>query len=281
MNKDRQEKVTILDNCEVEGMKLMRASYRNQTFRRHSHDGYGFGIVARGTLCFRYLGVDHYAPPGMINLVCPGECHDGHGLNEEGWSYRMFYITPELMMAIIGDCFEKHTALPFFRTGVIEDGALARQLMRSHRYIMENAGDNLGIEESISDLIAGLVRTHAEEKIIFPGVSSGATRIQRVIEKLEDEYNLNHRLEHLALLAGYSKYHFLRVFKKHTGLTPHNYLNQIRTRRSEQMIRAGLELSDIAFCAGFSDQSHFTRTFKSIIGVPPGLYRNFVQDVDN
>ena len=281
MRKIQKEKVTILDTSEVEGMQLMRASYRNQNFRRHSHDGYGFGVVVRGTLGFRYLGVDHYALPGTINLVCPGECHDGHGVTEDGWSYRMFYISPGLMGAIIGDGVEKQNALPFFRTGVIEDQDLARQLLRSHQYIMESSGDNLGIEESIFALIIGLVRSHADEKLILPGVSRGARRIQRVVEKLEDEYNLNHRLETLASLAGYSKYHFLRVFRKHTGLTPRNYLHQIRTRRSEQMIRDGLDLSDIAYCTGFSDQSHFTRTFKSINGVTPGIYRNFVQDVHN
>ncbi len=281
MSKNLKEMVTILDTSEVEGLQLMRANYRNQNFRRHSHDGYGFGVVVRGTLGFRYLGVDHYAFPGTINLVCPGECHDGHGVTEEGWSYHMFYISPELIAAIIGDGVEKHTALPFFRTGVIEDQDLASQLVRSHRFIMKRPGDNLGIEESISALIIGMVRNHAEEKLILPGVSSGAARVKRVIEKLEDEYNLNHRLETLASLAGFSKYHFLRVFRKHTGLTPHSYLNQVRTRRSEKMIRAGLDLSDIAYCTGFSDQSHFTRTFKSINGVTPGIYRNFVQDVHN
>ena len=281
MNRRLQEKVTVLDASAVEGMQLMRAHYRNQNFRRHSHDGYGFGVVERGTLGFRYLGVEHCAFPGMINLVCPGECHDGHGVTEEGWSYRMFYISPELMTAIIGDGVDKYTALPFFRTGVLEDQDLAAQLVLSHRYIMENPADNLGIEESISDLIIGLVRTHAEEKLSVTGVTGGRTRIHQVIDKLEDEYNLNHRLEELAALAGLSKYHFLRVFRKHTGLTPKTYLNQIRTRRSEQMIRAGLDLSDIAYRSGFSDQSHFTRTFKSINGVTPGLYRNFVQDVHN
>ena len=281
MNRRLQEKVTVLDASAVEGMQLMRAHYRNQNFRRHSHDGYGFGVVERGRLGFRYLGIEHCAFPGMINLVCPGECHDGHGVTEEGWSYRMFYISPELMRAIIGDDGDTHTALPFFRTGVLEDRDLAAQLVLSHRYIMENPTDDLGIEESITDLIMGLVRAHAEEKLRVVGESGGKKRIQRVIDKLEDEYSRNHRLEELAALAGISKYHFLRVFRKHTGLTPKTYLNQVRTRRSEQMIRAGMDLSDIAYRSGFSDQSHFTRTFKSINGVTPGLYRNFVQDVHN
>ena len=281
MNHRLQDKVSVLDASRVEGMQLMRAHYRNQSFRRHSHDGYGFGVVERGTLGFRYLGVEHCAFPGMINLVCPGECHDGHGVTEEGWSYRMFYISPELMRAIIGVDGDTHTELPFFRTGVLEDRDLAAQLVLSHRYIMENPTDDLGIEESITDLIIGLVRTHAEEKLRVSAESGGNIRIQRVIDKLEDEYSRNHRLEELAALAGISKYHFLRVFKKQTGLTPKTYLNQVRTRRSEQMIRAGIDLSDIAYRSGFSDQSHFTRTFKSINGVTPGLYRNFVQDVHN
>ena len=120
MSDGTQEKVNILDSSELEGLQLMQACYQNQRFSRHSREGYGFGVIERGTLCFRYLGVDHSAPRGMINLVCPGECHDGHGQTEEGWSYRMLYIAPELMAATVGVDGEKGRGLPFFSTGVIE-----------------------------------------------------------------------------------------------------------------------------------------------------------------
>lgn len=281
MTGTNRERVDILDFPELDGLQLMKAHYRRQRFRRHSHEQYGFGVIERGTLCFRYLGIDHRASAGLINLVCPGECHDGHGETTEGWSYRMFYFDAELMEAIISDNTDKHGQLPFFRTGVIEDPALAVQLLHTHQYITEQRTDNLALEESIYALITRFVSVYGEEKLNVPTVPTGTTEIGRAVEILEDEFKVNHRLESLALTAGISKYHFLRVFKKTTGLTPHRYLNQIRVQRSEQMLREGVDLSEIAYRAGFSDQSHFTRTFKSIKGITPGAFRNFVQDVDD
>ncbi|MGI9537018.1 MAG: helix-turn-helix domain-containing protein [Desulfocapsaceae bacterium] len=276
-----QEKVIILDASVPEGLQLMRACYRNQRFSRHSHEGYGFGVVERGTLCFRYLGVDHSAPKGMINLVCPGECHDGHGKTAEGWSYRMFYIAPELMTSLVGGDEKKSSSLPFFRAGVIDNKELATQLVQSHRYIIEHPTENLAIEEFISCFITSLVRAYGDEKLQRPRPLIGAQQIKIVVEKLEDEFRENHRLETLSAIAGISKYHFIRVFRENTGLTPHKYLNQTRIKRSEQMLREGLDLSEVAYQTGFSDQSHFSRMFKSIKGISPGAFRNFVQDDHN
>ena len=279
MSDGAQEMVKILDSSEPEGLQLMQACYRNQRFSKHSHDGYGFGVIERGTLCFRYLGADHSAPAGMINLVCSGECHDGHGQTPEGWSYRMFYIAPELMADIVGGEEKKTGGLPFFRTGVIENRELAAHLVDGHQYILENPTENLAIEEFVFGFIISLVRAYGNEKLYLPRHLHGSPRIKRVIEKLEDEFQENHRLETLSAIAGISKYHFIRVFTKNTGLTPHKYLNQIRIKRSEQMLRGGLDLSEVAYRTGFSDQSHFTRMFKSIRGISPGAFRNFIQDV--
>ena len=274
-----REQVKILDVSDIGGLQLLQASYRSQRFNRHSHDGYGFGVVERGTLCFRYLGADSSAPTGMINLVCPGECHDGYGKTREGWSYRMFYIAPELVAAIIGDGRNKSDTLPFFRTGVIEDDALAAQFVLAHRYITEKPNDNLAIEDLVSGFICSMVNAYGDEKLRLPKLLSASTQIQRVVDKLEDEFQVNHRLEDLSSLAGISKYHLIRVFANETGLTPHKYLNQVRIQRSEQLLRQGVDLAETAYRTGFADQSHFTRTFRSIKGIAPGAFRNFVQDV--
>ena len=158
---------------------------------------------------------------------------------------------------------------------------MAGQRALGHQSIIDTPADNLAIEEIVSGLVTRLVQVYAEEKPLLPRALHSSLQIKHAIDKLEDEFRQNHCLESLAGLAGISKYHFIRVFRNHTRLTPHKYLNQVRIQSSEQMLRKGLDLSEIAFCTGFSNQSHFTRTFKSIKGVSPGYFRNFVQDVHN
>jgi AraC-like DNA-binding protein len=50
------------------------------------------------------------------------------------------------------------------------------------------------------------------------------------------------------------------------------YLELVRVNRAREMLRRGEPISRVAFDTGFSDQSHLTRRFKRVVGVPPGQY---------
>ena len=80
--------------------------------------------------------------------------------------------------------------------------------------------------------------------------------------------------ETLAEVAGLSTCHFARVFKQTEGMSPHRYVLECRVKRTQELLASTeLRLSEIADAVGFSDQSHYTRCFREIIGVTPGEYR--------
>ena len=70
--------------------------------------------------------------------------------------------------------------------------------------------------------------------------------------------------------------HFLRVFSKATGQTPHAYLVNLRVNLARELLATGTRPAEAAVAAGFSDQSHLTRVFKRIVGVTPGHYARAV-----
>ena len=81
-------------------------------------------------------------------------------------------------------------------------------------------------------------------------------------------------LESLARVAGLSVHHFARQFKQSAGVAPHQYLTQKRLERAQEMLaRTDLPLSDIAYAAGFSDQSHLARHFRQMLGTTPWEFR--------
>ena len=80
-------------------------------------------------------------------------------------------------------------------------------------------------------------------------------------------------LETLAQAAGLSPFHLIRVFRKATGLTPHNWLVDRRVHLACDLLRAGMSATQAAAQCGFSDQSHLTRVFKSQLGITPGRFR--------
>ena len=98
--------------------------------------------------------------------------------------------------------------------------------------------------------------------------------IQRVIDYIEDNLKSNLSNAELAGIAGYSKYHFLRIFKDIVYLTPADY---IRKRRIAEIVRSmdktERPISDIAFEYGFNSKENFVRAFKAEHHILPTEYK--------
>jgi AraC-like DNA-binding protein len=81
-------------------------------------------------------------------------------------------------------------------------------------------------------------------------------------------------LAEAAEIAGLSPFHFLRVFARSLGVTPHQYLLRARLRRAARLL-ADQErpITAVAFDSGFADLSNFIRTFRRAAGVSPRAFR--------
>ena len=67
-----------------------------------------------------------------------------------------------------------------------------------------------------------------------------------------------------------SPHHFKRLFKESTGQSPYRYVVDARVRKAKELLTTGkFTISEAAFHLGFADQSHLTRNFKRVFGVPP------------
>ena len=132
------EQVRIYSLPEMPGLQLMQASYRNQTFPRHSHEGFGVGVIEQGALGFYYRGEHLIAPAGHVNTVNPDEVHTGQAATAEGWTYRMFYFSAEFLQQVAEDIADQPTALPFFTAGVIEDPSLATLIRHVHGQLSDD-----------------------------------------------------------------------------------------------------------------------------------------------
>ena len=98
--------------------------------------------------------------------------------------------------------------------------------------------------------------------------------LQRIRNYVEEHLAENIELTVLANIAGLSKWHFARAFKQSVGITPHLYLIHRRLEKAQQLLaETDLSLAQIALRSGFSDQSHFSRRFRILLGVTPTSFR--------
>lgn len=99
-------------------------------------------------------------------------------------------------------------------------------------------------------------------------------RVGAVARFMEERFAEPCTLGALARLAGLSPFHFLRVFRATTGLTPHQYLLRTRLRAgAAYLARTDTPITQVALAAGFEDLSNFTRTFRVEYGHTPSRYR--------
>lgn len=136
------------------------------------------------------------------------------------------------------------------------DGLYAESLANSLAMHLARNGEKIGGHSNVSD--RGLSRAQLDKALEF--IHSTAQR----------EINL----QAMAAAAGLSPFHFSRMFKLSTGLSPHQYVLRRRIELATGLLEnRDLEISTIALDLGFADQSHFTMHFKRHHGMGPATYR--------
>jgi AraC family transcriptional regulator of adaptative response/methylated-DNA-[protein]-cysteine methyltransferase len=80
-------------------------------------------------------------------------------------------------------------------------------------------------------------------------------------------------LDCLAQRSGYSRFHFLRMFKEHTGLTPRSYAEGVRARRLQAALQGGARVADAVTGAGFGSESRVYEDTGGLLGMTPGTLR--------
>src|SRR5438552_5805099 len=84
-------------------------------FSPHRHDTYAIGVTTAGVQTFGYRGSRCVCLPGQLHVLHPDEAHDGAAGTEDGFSYRILYIAPELIRGALAG-----RALPFVADPVQE-----------------------------------------------------------------------------------------------------------------------------------------------------------------
>lgn len=98
--------------------------------------------------------------------------------------------------------------------------------------------------------------------------------LERVRNILEQRFAEPFKLSDIAAEVGVHPVHLAREFRKHYGSSVGEYLRKVRIEYAcRELMGSNAAVTNIAFAAGFADQSHFSRTFKRLCGTTPGRYR--------
>lgn len=125
--------------------------------------------------------------------------------------------------------------------------------------------DPLTCEEPVAEILDGL---------LAPVTGEPPPWLARVEAHLREHAREAASLRALADVAGVHPVHVARVFRAHHGCTMRTFVQRLRVVHATRLILAGAPLAETALEAGFCDQSHMTRVFKALTGMPPVRARN-------
>ena len=112
----------------------------------------------------------------------------------------------------------------------------------------------------------------------FPRRGLAPWQAKRVVAYIEANVSRSFNVPDLAGSVQLSVSHFFRAFKASFGQTPHVYVKVRRIRYAQAiMLNTREPLAQVALDCGMSDQAHFTRVFRSVVGISPSLWRRQLQ----
>lgn len=101
------------------------------------------------------------------------------------------------------------------------------------------------------------------------GRGSITKRIIGAKKFIDRHYPENIDLDRIARKACFSKYHFIRLFRKHYGRTPYQYLAEVRVARAKELIRSGMTVRGACFAVGYNSMTSFSKRFGQMTGSAP------------
>lgn len=254
-------------------MECLTASFITHEFSPHSHDTFSIGAIEKGCQVASIRGTREFTGPGALYLINPGEVHDGQPGEPNGYRYRMIYPDTELLVEIIEDVTGKaFHGSPSFGRQLLTDPELARAFNLAHRRLEEGETSALEGEESMYCVLATMFARHGSEIIRAPDHGEPLA-MRRVRDYIAEHFAEELGLEALARVAGLSRAHMIRAFRKQYFITPHAFQTDLRIRHARHLLRCGATPSDTAQACGFADQAHLTRQFKARTGLTPAVFR--------
>lgn len=234
-------------------------------FLSHFHDFFEIYYLEQGE---RY----HIAEDKIIKIKSgdliifpPHVLHRSFG--DEGMAFKriVIYFTKNAIDTEICERFLKAGVAAYSISG--RNANLIRNLVVDLRDEDEKQEEYSQLQKKvlINSLLITIVRSKAE-----PEKPLARTRITDVLSYINKNYFKPMTLEELADMANITPFYLCREFKKYTNSTIVQYINTIRVLHAQRMfLETNKNMTEIAFDTGFSNITHFTRTFKQVTGASP------------
>ncbi len=229
------------------------------TYREGGCGDYQMLYIHRGYGIFCLNGKTTRLNSGSVVLIYPGEKNDYTFPKKSATEYYWIHFSgvgaADLLAALkLG-------------SGTYNVGEYSAFISAMDKMAHSSAADDFTTDAFLSGTLMALLSAISKRIYVTDSPFS------KVIEQMQKDGFGKMQNTDYARMCGMTEYHFIRQFKKATGLTPLRYKTKLLVNRAmEIMAMTDLNISEIAYALGFEDSLYFSRLFKKEIGISPKNY---------
>ena len=194
----------------------------------------------------------------------------------------LIYIRKSLMDTIAADVFNRDPSRAEIIPGLgVTDGLLEQLALAVLAELRQpDADDTLYADSLATTMASQLLRLHAAGRNAAAPCrpsrwSMSRPGLRRALDYIDSALCGPLGIEDMAAVAGLNPVYFARAFRQAIGRAPHQYVLERRIERAKRLLTmTDAALVEVALQAGFSSQSHFSTTFKRVVGVTPKDFRS-------
>ncbi len=237
----------------------------NETHYRQKPDEYSIYLLLDGAMQFRFSKELLTLRPQMLLIVYPGDDYSVCCNTKELFCHKISFSLKESeeLYELLHEKLDRVSALPAKCLKMIElldlsDKGLSREAILSMSHILEALLFAL-IDSKISQKpVSSTYESYVEDSIDFMN------------KHIFDKVTVNDISDALGVCG----YHYIRLFKQVTGVTPMHYFLKLKTTKAAELLKVtNMPISEIAEKLHFSSDAHFSRTFKRHMFYTPSIYR--------
>ena len=246
--------------------ELKYTSEVSSEYTKHFHTQLGLALIEQGQLNITYeKDNQYYLEHHSIAFFNPYQVHCSKVSNAKG--YYILFLDTAWCSSLQKDFY--------FKTNILQNTTLYTTLYNLFQTILHQ--DAVNVEDELKAIMKNMFKRYT---------SKNTQQESKTVLNIKTYINQNSAstisVDDLASYVGYNKSYLIRFFKKEVGLTPQQYILNIKVNKAKELLTyANKEsLTSISLDAGFFDQSHFNRNFKGLFGSTPKQYKkvNIVQD---
>ena len=230
--------------------------------------GFVVNLVTEGAADLRSGGRTYSVQPGHVVLANPGQIREITHRHTPTASTRSLIFDEDYLR----DAFQSRGLAGgpgYFDQFTSTNRTLQGALLAFHRSL-SLLETRLTLETALESLLEQLARVMVKAE---PPRWPAHPAVRRAREYIESNSERELGLAELCSVAGLSRAHFIREFRRQAGIAPHQYQIHTRVRRARALLNQGASVASAAAEAGFCDQAHLARHFRRLIGVSAADYR--------